>query len=119
MRTHPNVILKLTLTPDDLARKTYRAILAEANVTAPDLGDIQVGDTGYHSYVAEEDYNDSYQLSAPEGSIVVFRFVTYGYGEEIVWDVLDQQKCELEAWAKGICERHHCSMTISVAANYW
>ena len=121
MGTHPNAILLLTLTPDDLARKTYRAILADAGVKdeGEDTDAIKINGEDYHHEVMEDDYADGYQISAPEGSIILFGMVTYGYGEKITWDKLEKQKMELEAWAKDICARFHCAYTIEITANYW
>ena len=121
MSQHPNVLLLLTLTPDDLARKTYRAILEECKIQ--DEGEctdeIKIDGEGYSHYVAEEGYNDSWQVSAPEGSIVLLNLVTYGYGEQIAWDELVKQKQALQSWADVICARYKCSARISVSANYW
>ena len=118
MSTHPNVILLLSLTPDSLARKTYRDITKEAGCTESD-GQIQIGTEKYHIKVMESAYDDSWQIGASEGDIIVFDLVTYGYGEQVAWDKLVAQKQELEIWASGICERHHCTFKISVTANYW
>lgn len=117
MSTHPNAILLLTLTPDGLARKTYRAILGEAGVDGDD--NITIGDDGYNHRVMEEEYDESSQISAKEGDIVLWDLVTYGYGETIPWAKLEAQKHALEVWAKGVCERHKCSFEIFVSANYW
>ena len=67
----------------------------------------------------ENDYDDSNQLSAKEGDIVLYDLVTYGYGEMVTWEKLEAQKQVLEEWAKGVCERHKCSYQIFVGANYW
>lgn len=67
----------------------------------------------------EEEYNESWQIQAKEGDIVLHDFITYGYGKKIIWAALENQKNNLEAWAKGICERHHCTYKIFVTANYW
>lgn len=119
MSTHPNAILLLTLTPDGLARKTYRNILAEAGVADPEMENIKIGGAKYHHKVMEEEYDEGWQISAKEGDIIVFDLVTYGYGEQIAWNGLEAQKTDLEAWAKEVCERHHCGYAISVTANYW
>lgn len=118
MSTHPNAILLLALTPDDTARKTYRAILDEAGVKDADT-DIKIGEEGYHHKVMEETYDDGWQITAKEGDIVIFDLVTYGYGERIAWADIEAQKASLEAWAKGICERHKCTYEFFVTANYW
>lgn len=120
MSTHPNAILMVVFTPDNLARKTHRAIVEEYGLK--DIDDkLQVGGDTYHHFVMEnsEGYHQGFQITAPEGSIVFFDYVTYGYGEVIDWDGLQKQKEPLEEWAKGICERHHCSYKIQVTANYW
>jgi len=117
MSTHPNAILMLALKPDDLARKTYRAIQAELGIKDDDT--IKIGEATYHNMVMESDYDEGFQISADEGDIVLWDPVTYGYGDRIAWDKLAEQKAALEEWAKGICERHHCSASIFVTANYW
>lgn len=121
MSTHPNVILLLVLTPDGLSRKTRRDILAENSADiADDLDcDIKIGSFSYLHEVMEDDYCEGYQISADEGDIIIFDFVTYGYGEKIAWDELELQKEELEKWAVGICEQHNCSHEIFITANYW
>ncbi len=118
MSTHPNAVLLLVLTPDDLARKTHRAIMADAGIEDAD-DNIKIGEKTYNHQVMEEDYDDGFQISAPEGSIVLLDMVTYGYGETIEWNALEAQKNELEAWAKCTAERHKCSYKIYVTANYW
>jgi len=117
MGTHPNVILLCTLTPQGLSRKTRKDILAETDTGEDD--DIKIGNINYHHEIMESDYHESWQISAREGDIIVFSLVTYGYGESIDWENLLQKKEDLEAWAVGVCERHHCQYKISVTANYW
>lgn len=117
MSTHPNAMLILQLTPDDGSRKTHRAICAELGIDADDS--IEIGDATYHHRVMEEDYDESNQLSAPEGSIVLWDHVTYGYGERVAWNELVAQKAALDEWAKGICKRHRCTAAVFVSANYW
>ncbi len=123
MSTHPNALLICRFTPDDLVRKTYRAILSDSGIDmeADDYedDDINISGEDYHHFVAEEDYDSGWQISAPEGSIVVFNLITYGYGKDVEWDVLVKQKDELEARAKTVAEKHHCKYRISVSANYW
>ena len=121
MSTHPNVILLLVLTPDGLSRKTRREILAENS--ADDVEgldrDIKIGSHSYHHEVMEDDYSEGYQISADEGDIIIFDFITYGYGGKIIWEELEVQKKELEKWAVEICEQHNCSHKIFITANYW
>lgn len=117
MSTHPNAILLLTLSPEGLSRKTMSAILSETGTKDDD--DVKVGDHDYHHRVMESEYDDDWQLSAKEGDLLFFDLLTYGYGEQVLWEDLEKQKNKLEEWARGICERHHCSFTISITANYW
>lgn len=117
MSTHPNAMLILVLTPDDLARKTYCAILGEAE--SGNYYPIKIGDDEYSIRVMEDSYDKNNQLAAEIGDIVLHDLVTYGYGEKVAWDKLAAQKQALEEWAKGVCERHKCSYQIYVGANYW
>jgi hypothetical protein len=117
MSTHPNVILMLEITPDDLARKTWRGICDE--MKASESGDIKIEGIEYHSQVMEDDYDEGYQISSKEGVILLHDLVTYGYGEKISWDKLNLLKESLEKWAIDICNRYKCSYVISVSANYW
>jgi len=126
MSTHPNAILLLTLTPDDLARKTWRSILEYAKVwewnnpgVIHEEGQIKIDNNEYHQKVMESDYYESMQISANEGDIVVYDLVTYGYGDTIEWEKLEKQKVKLEEWANDICEKFHCTYKIFVTANYW
>jgi hypothetical protein len=117
MGEHPNVLLIARLTPDGLARKTMRDILAESEHEVDD--DIDVGGVKYHHHIMEEEYYESYQISGKEGDLIFFDLVTYGYGEEISWEKLEAQKNVLEAWAKQTCEKHSCGYEIVVSANMW
>lgn len=119
MGTHPNAMLICIFTPDDLARKTYRAILTHAGLPEDSDNGIKIGTSQYHHQVMESDYDDSYQISAPEGSIVIHGFVTYGDGEKISWDKLHDQRNQLKAWALEIDELFKCKHEIFISANYW
>jgi hypothetical protein len=121
MSIHPNVILMVVLTPDNLSRKTYREILLandDGNMSAED-NNIKIDNKTYNVFVAESEYNEIWQISVPEGSIVIMDMVTYGYGESITWNKLEQQKNVLENWAKKTCEEYKCTYSIEVSANYW
>lgn len=126
MSVHPNAILLLTLTPDDLPMKTWRQILNEAKVykwnepgVIDEEGQIKIGSYEYYHLVMQDEYNEEFQVSAKEGDIVLLDMVTYGFGDAIEWSKLEQQKNELEAWAKDICRNFHCSYKIFITANYW
>ncbi len=116
MSIHPNVVLLLILTPDDLARKTYRNILEEYKSND---SEIKIKDIEYNIGVMEGDYLEDFQISANEGDIVIFDLVTYGYGEKISWDKIETQKKDLEKWACDICKKYHCKQRIFITANYW
>lgn len=121
MSTHPNAILMLTLQPQDLPRKTMRAILAEAGVDPDEESpQIKIGNEDYTVRLMEDSYDESIQLAAPVGTIVLHDFLTYGYGEKLSWENAAQRQAALKAWADDVCEKHHCSIhEIAVAANYW
>ena len=122
MSTHPNVILFVALSPDGLTRKTLKDILSDSNLSIKEDGeipDIKIGNEAYHVNVMEESYNESDQISAKEGDIVLHDLVTYGYGEKIEWDKLVERKTSLEEWAKVISIKFNCSYKIYVSANYW
>lgn len=120
MGTHPNAILMAVLTPDDLSRKTMREILSFNGVSEGDFDkDIKINDIDYHTLIMEESYNNGWQISAKEGDLLFFNLVTYGYGERIEWNKLDNQKTHLEEWAKEMCKKFHCSYEIFITANYW
>lgn len=93
------------------------AILLETETETDD--DIKINGVEYHHKIMEGGYDKNWQISSREGDLIFFDLVTYGYGEQISWDDLQNQKDALEAWAKGICERHACAYKISVTANYW
>lgn len=118
MSTHPNAILLLTLTPDNLSRKTWRDILEKSNVDKED-GKIKIGDHDYCHRVMESDYYEGMQISAKEGDIVFYNMITYGYGDVMEWSKLEKQKIDLEEWAKIICNKFNCSYKIFITANYW
>lgn len=118
MSTHPNAILLLTLKPDDLSRKTYRKLLESEGLTDSE-NSITIGKISYNHKIMETDYCKDWQISADEGDIIIFDMVTYGYGANIEWSVLEQQKNELEEWAKAKCEQLSCTYKIQVTANYW
>jgi hypothetical protein len=112
--------------PDGLTRKTYRSILDEQRENETDDAyalvdetDVIIGGKDYHSIVMEEEYDEGFQISADEGDLVFFTFVTYGYGETIEWDRLAEMKDALEKWSIGVCEKHNCTYKIFVTANYW
>jgi len=117
MSAHPNVILMALLKPDELSRGTMRNILEENDADA--FGDILICDDDYHPLVMESEYHDDFQISADEGDLVFFDMITYGYGECIAWNKLEERKFNLEKWAEDICNRHHCSYEIKITANYW
>ena len=117
---HPNALLILVLTPDDLARKTYRAILEDAGQKDDEGAQIPIGKDQYWPKVMESDYDErGLQVSAKEGDILLVDMVTYGYGEYVTWAELEAQKQALETWAIETCAKHKCSYEIRVGANYW
>lgn len=119
MSSHPNVILMTVLTPDDGSNKTMRGIKKHSPSKSEEDYEVCVGENDYTIEIMESDYNDSHQIEAEEGDLIVFDLITYGYGEKIEWDTLEKLKNELETWSKEICEKFKCSYKIYVSANYW
>ncbi len=117
MSSHPNLILMVILTPDDLSRKTMRNILQEYNVDYDD--EIKIGNEEYYPLIMEKDYDESWQISAKEGDLIFLRLLTYGYGESISFKELDNERVVLEEWALKICKKYNCTYEIRVTANYW
>ena len=114
MSTHPNVLLILRLTPDGLARKTYREI-----VEGKEDDSIHIAGQLFHHHIAETTYDTDAQISQKEGDIIFWSCVTYGYGEDIKWAELVAIRDALEQWAEAVCKTYHCSREIVVSANYW
>ena len=107
------------LKPDGLARKTMRAIYEAEGIKDPEMNDVKIGEKEYNHIIMESDYNEGYQISADEGDLVFFDYVTYGYGDVVTWSDLEKQKNELEAWAKATAEKNECKYEIRITANYW
>lgn len=120
MSTHPNVILMLVLTPDESSRKTFRSICSDAGAEIEEgSAQIRIGERTYTARVMENEYDDDFQISASEGDIVVYTFMTYGYGEKVDWDSLSIRRSELDAWAMPAASAHKCKAVVYVTANYW
>lgn len=140
MSTHPNAMLQAVLTCDDLTRATVRRLYEAAKARGfnvdleddePDIGipngeTTRRGDGGenprfddYHVTVMEGDYNESWQIAAKTGQIVLHDFLTYGYGESMAWDKVVAQKDRLTAFLDAVKDALHFTYEIRVAANYW
>ena len=112
-------MLMAHLSPGDLPRKTFLAILADHGASEEDTN-IKIKGTEYNAVLMDEDYDEGWQISGTPGEIVLMDFVTYGYGERIQWDKLDAQRAALAAWVDANKERYDLQDTsISVGANYW
>jgi hypothetical protein len=109
----------MTITPDDLARKLLRALLAELGEEEDHDDQVKVGSNEYNLKVMESDYDEDWQISGKEGQILVFDLVTYGYGEDITWEELEKYKAELTEWATPLASKYHFTFQFSVSANYW
>lgn len=118
MSTHPNAMLLLVMTPNDLARETARAIAGDME-PCEGVWEIKINDRTYSMRVMESDYDDDNQIAAPEGSIVLDCFLTYGYGETIGFGEVETMVADLKAWADEVCAKHHCSYAVKIGANYW
>jgi hypothetical protein len=117
MSSHPNVILMVVFTPDDLPSKTLRDILLDNDADEYDY--IKVGGKKYRAILMRDEYDSDIQIGAKENDLVFYDLVTYGYGDKITWQTLSEQQQSLEAWAKAMAEKFHCTYAIEVSANYW
>lgn len=92
----------------------------EAGLDADDAdGQIEIDGVGYDVVIMAGTYDESFQVSADEGDIVLLDMVTYGYGARIEWSKLEMQKTALEKWAADACAKHQCKYQIHITANYW
>jgi hypothetical protein len=111
-------MLLLVLTPDDPTRETMRSIVTDAGGDA-DSPKIKIGGENYTVTVMEDDYDDSHQLHAKEGDIVLHDFLTYGYGEKLAWAKVVERAAALQAWADVAREKYRCTTQVYIGANYW
>lgn len=120
MGRHPNALLILLVTPDDLPWRTYQEMLDAFRAEDGD-GYIKIGKHDYQIYVCDSDeYSEDYQIKAKEGQVVIFDMVTYGFGQVLTWNEMLEQKQELEAWAEANKEKFRFTKwEIRVGANYW
>ena len=119
MSTHPNTILMLVLTPDDLPRKTAREILG-SDYSRDEGNELQIGGRDYHCLLMEnENYDEGFQIAAKQGELVFFIYVTYGYGDTVAFDEVSTHRDRLAAWAIENAVKHHCRWRIELTANYW
>lgn len=119
MSVHPNAMLMAHLSPGDLPRKTFLAILKDHKGN-PDESFIKIGGFRFYVIMMEESYDESWQISGVPGEIVLMNMVTYGYGERILWDALAERKNVLSEWIAENKDRYVIeSSEISIGANYW
>jgi hypothetical protein len=118
MSTHPNLVLMAVLTPDGLTRKTARQIRADNNLKG-EWDELKIGKQEYYVIVMKDDWDESHQITAKEGNIVLHELMTYGYGESVSWDELHEAKVALDAWCDQNCHKYNCKYEIRVSANYW
>mgnify|MGYP000925323233 CR=1 FL=1 len=119
MSTHPNVMIQCVLTVDDGMRKTERALLKDFGGDGIYDDCVIVGGADYKVTCMEDSYEDGYQISAEEGQLVLHDYLTYGYGEAMTWDKVEERVESLRAWAESAKEKHKFSYEIRIGANYW
>lgn len=128
-----NVMLMAIIKPFGRPADMFAAIVAESNKNECRVRTIESTDNVFDIYLSDRpgrqdswyallmstDYNAEYDISADAGNIVLFDFMTMGATEKGSWLYAEQKKNELEAWAKGVCERHGGKFDIVLTANYW
>lgn len=118
MSTHPNVILMSVFKPDFGSRKTVREAFPQAK--EEDYSHcVKIGDDKYSINIMESDYDEVLQIGAAEGDFVLYKLVTYGYGESISFNDLSEKVKLLTEFSYEICRNHSCTYQIRVGANYW
>lgn len=119
MSIHPNALLMLHLSPNDLPRKTFLEIVRDAG-SDPDDAQVKIDGHDYSVKLMDGDYDEGWQVSGAEGEIVLMSMVTYGYGERISWDDLRTRANALATWAEENMDRYKlASAKVSIGANYW
>lgn len=121
MSTHPNTLIVGVITVDGTSRKTLRAMQGDEWLSWNEaLDSFKIGKRDFTANVMEEDYDQNgYQISAPEGSIVLHTYLTYGYGETVEWEEVVSVRDTLNQWLTDVCDRHGGSHKIILTANYW
>ena len=128
-----NVMLMAIIKADGDAETMFAAIVAESKKNERRVRTIESTDNVFDIYLSDRpgrqdswyallmatDYNAEYDISADAGNIVLFDFMTMGATEKQSWSYVEEQKNKLEAWAKGVCERHGGEFDIVLTANYW
>lgn len=142
MSTHPNVILKCSIKAEGTTRKLLRDLLTQNRVDTSDNqlplmtdckgkvmisrdgtemrqlrtdSEIAIGDFVYDTLIMESEYDEGMQISGQEGDLIIYDFVTYGYGEDVSWRELSLRVKQLTEWA----DSQSLEYEISVSANYW
>ena len=119
MSTHPNCLLIGMLHPQRSAIKTYPAVPAALGEEDGDDPDVEIGDKHYSIKLMDESYDEDMQVTAPVGSTVFIGMMTYGYGEVTAWERLVSARDELFANLTELAAQTHCTVAITVSANYW
>ena len=105
------------LTPDDLTRRTLRAIIAGNLSTDDDY--IKIAGEDWHIKPMEGDYDENFQIKAKEGDIIVFNMFTYGYGDFATWKSVSAMHDSLVDWCEECKGTYNFSYEIRMSANYW
>lgn len=121
MSRNLSVILFVSLTPPDTLGDLFGDIVKESET----VEDYDEGDTVAEIKILEKDYTctsviDDYPFAWDnDGDVIVYDYIYEETGSTITWGHLEKQKNELEAWARSVCKRHHCTYRIFVSAHYF
>lgn len=118
MSIHPNAIMMMVY-EGDAAETIYNELDGGEMETTGSSAELQIGGTEWRLLLMQDSYDESDQISAPEGSLVFFDLITYGYGDTIAWEKCVAWQAALEAYGKELVQKHGGKISFYITANYW
>ena len=121
MSRNLSIILFASITPPDTLGDLFGDIVKESET----VDDYDTEDTAVEIKINGKEYTcasagaDLDFARDDDGDVIVYDYMYQGTGSTITWDHLEKQKNELEAWARSVCKRHHCTYSIFVSAHYF
>lgn len=121
MSTHPNAILMMVYEHENAAEIFDGEFDGTAYAKKYGAGgiDIEIEDEYFNVMLMDSDYDASMQIEAPEGSLVINKFLTYGYGDTITWARAQELQNILQKFGEALVEKHGGKISCHITANYW